>query len=342
VDDTFDEALVDDDQGGDFLFFHLDKGGGGEGAGGDGLGGAVHDVAGSAVEGVGADALEQAAEIAVGDDAGEGEAGGLSRFLRGLGGGLEDGGHAEFFAGHLVDDFGHGGGGENVGEGVAGVHEVADAGETAAERAAGVEVGEVVGLEAGLAGELEGEGVAEGEHGGGGGGGREIEGAGLLGDADVEVDEGGGGERGGGGSGEADDGHAEAGEDGQQAEQFFGLAGVGEGEDEVAAGEHAEVAVEGFDGMEEAGGGSGGVHGGGDFAGDDAGFSDAGEGDAMAAGSGLREQREGGVERRFHLAFEAVGETLERGGFDADEVGGARYRRGGSDCGHFRQEPQLC
>ena len=170
VNDALDETLVNGDQRGDFFFFHQHKSFGGEGAGRDGLRGAVHDVAGVSVEGVGADALEQTAEVAVGDDTGEGVAGGLGGFW----GWLEDGGHAEALAGHLVDDLGHGGVGGDAGKSVAGVHEVADAGEALAERAAGVDVGEVLGLEAGLAAELEGEGVAEGEHGGGAGGGGEI------------------------------------------------------------------------------------------------------------------------------------------------------------------------
>ena len=49
----------------------------------------------------------------------------------------DDGGHAEFLARHLVDDFGHGGGGQYLGESFAGVHELADAGEAFAERPPG-------------------------------------------------------------------------------------------------------------------------------------------------------------------------------------------------------------
>ena len=101
---------------------------------------------------------------------------------------LKDGGHAEFFAGHLVDDLGHWSFGGDLREGFGGVHEVAYAGEADAEAAAGVEVGEVGGVEAAAAAEFEGEGVAEGEHDGGGGGGGEIEWAGFGGDADVEED----------------------------------------------------------------------------------------------------------------------------------------------------------
>ncbi len=73
VDDAFDLAVVDDYEGCDLFLFHLEQRVGGEGGGGDGLRGAVHDVAGGAFEGVGADTFEEAAEVAVGDDAGEGD-----------------------------------------------------------------------------------------------------------------------------------------------------------------------------------------------------------------------------------------------------------------------------
>ncbi len=116
-------------------------------------------------------------------------------------------------------------------------------------------------------------------------------------------------------------GISDAGEDGEQTEDLFGLAGVGEGEDEVAGGDHAEVAVEGFGGVEEEGGGAGGAEGGGDLAGDDAGLADAGEGDA-AAGLERGAEVEGAVECGAGGAVEAVGEVVQGGGFDADVVGG--------------------
>ena len=70
------------------------------------------------------------------------------------------------------------------GNGFAGVHELADAGELLAELAAGMEIGEIFGAEALAEGDGDGQGVAEGEHGGGRGGGSEVEAAGLPLDAD--------------------------------------------------------------------------------------------------------------------------------------------------------------
>ena len=178
-------AVCGDDEGGDLVLLHEGEGVGGEGLRGDGAGRGVHYFRGGFVEGVRAVAFEQAAEIAVGEDAEEFGAG-------------EDGGHAEALGGHLVDDLRHFGGGRDVGERVAGVHELADGGETAAELTAGVKLGEVVGLEVEAAGDVYGESVAEGEHGGGGGGGGELVSAGFAGDADVEGVGAGGGEGGGG------------------------------------------------------------------------------------------------------------------------------------------------
>jgi hypothetical protein len=174
VEDALDLAFeIDYDERGDFFCFHEGEGVGGECAAVDGDGTGVHDLAGGVVEGSIAVALEKAAEVAVGDHAQE--------FFF-----LENGGHAEFFAGHLVDDLRHWSFGDDLWESFGGVHEVAYAGEADAEAAAGVEVGEVGGVEAMAATEFEGEGVSEGEHDGGGGGGSEIEWAGLGGDADVE------------------------------------------------------------------------------------------------------------------------------------------------------------
>ena len=90
-------------------------------------------------------------------------------------------------------------------QGVAGVHQVADAGESSAEAASGVKVGEVLGLPAAATADLEGERVAEREHDRGGGGGREVERAGFGGDAGVEEDVAGLSESGGGAAAEGDE-----------------------------------------------------------------------------------------------------------------------------------------
>jgi hypothetical protein len=163
---------------------------------------------GGAVEGVGAGVFEETAEVAVGEDAEE-----AGVWLHGQMGGRLDGGEAEAFGGHLVDDLGHGCVGRHDRNGVSGVHELLDdcvaAGEAAAELAAGVQLGEVLGLEVEAAADVDGEGVAEGEHGGGGGGGSELVVAGFAGYRDVERVRAGGGECRGGAAGEANEGDAE-------------------------------------------------------------------------------------------------------------------------------------
>ena len=201
-----------------------------------------------------------------------------------LGFGAEDCRHAEFFAGHLVDDLGHGGFGGDVGECVAGVHEIADASEAFADAASGVEVGEVGGAEVAAVAEGEGEGVAEGEHDRSGGGGS----LGWAGRPSVETllrcrgrcrRPGRGVE-----CSELQRAMSVTGRrlsEGGGFEDLLGFTAVGECEDDVVGGDHAQVAVDGFGGVKEVGGCAGGAKGGGDLAGDDAGFADAGEEDAL-------------------------------------------------------------
>ena len=70
MNDTQHEIInTGDDERSDLPFFHERQGGGGEGAAVDGARVGVHDLAGSALERVGAVAFEQTAEIAVGDHA---------------------------------------------------------------------------------------------------------------------------------------------------------------------------------------------------------------------------------------------------------------------------------
>ena len=326
MEDAFDLAGgFDDDEGGNAAGLHEGEGGGGEGAGGDGDRGGIHDVGGGEREGVGAGALEHAAEVAVGDDAEEPVVA------------AENGGEAELLAGHLVDDVGHEGDGGDDGEVVAGVHEVADAGEFEAEAAAGVEIGEVLGGEAAALAEGEGEGVAEGKHDGGGGGGGKIVRAGLFGDGEVEREICGAGEGGGGVAAESDEREVEAMGDRKEGEEFFGFAAGGEKEEGVRGGEHAEVAVEGLGGVEEVGGGSGGAEGGGDLPRDQATFADAGEEERTAGSDGAFEEVEGRGEGLMEVGVETVSEGGEGGGFSGDDFCGgdvglvagsvARHRR---------------
>ncbi len=153
--------------------------------------------------------------------------------------------------------------------------------------------------------------------------GSEVERAGFGGDAGVEEDVACLGEGRGAAAADGDEGGLEALERGQKMEEFFGLAAVGESDDDVACGEHAEIAVDGFGWVEEVGGRAGGTQGGGDLAGDDAAFADAGEDDAGLLLCGLEQEVDGRGEWSEHGAVEAERELDQCGGFDADEVGGA-------------------
>lgn len=219
-------------------------------------------------------AFKEAAQVAIRDDAEEG-------VVRG-----EDGGHAKFLAGHLIDDLSHGSVGGDLGEGLAGVHDVAYAGKTTAKVSSGVEVGEVFGASATAGADVERECVAKRKHDGGGGGGGEVEGAGFDGDAGVEGDETGLGEAGGRGSAKGDERGAEAVKDGEKVKDLGGFSAGGEGQKDVARGDHADVSVDGLGRVEEVGWGSGRAKGGGHFAGDEAGFAYAGEDDAVDGDGG--------------------------------------------------------
>mgnify|MGYP001464254337 CR=1 FL=1 len=65
-----------------------------------------------------------------------------------------------------------------------------------------------------------------------------------------------------------DDLHGEPPDGRQQIDQFIGLAGVAQGEQDIAVVEDAEVAVHGVDCVEQHGGRAGAGEGGGDLAAD--------------------------------------------------------------------------
>ena len=127
------------------------------------------------------------------------------------------------------------------------------------------------------------------------------------------------GEAGVGCAGECDEGGGEPFEDGKDEEELFGFAAIGEGDDGVAGRDHAEVSVDGFGGVKEVGGGSGGAEGGCDLVGDDAGFADSGEEDVLHAFR-CEEMVNGRSERSEHGGVETECEVEEGRGFYADEV----------------------
>lgn len=276
--DQADGAVVfDDENAGDALVVHQGQGLGRQGVGGEGVGAVSHGLADKAVGEAGA---EGAAKVAVGQRADQ---------VAGL---VDDAGDAEAFGGHLDDAVAERGGGADQGEGGAGVHELGHVQEAGAEFAAGVEALEVVGGEAALFQQEDGERVAGGELHGGAGGGRQAVGAGFLADGQGEADGGGGAKGAFGAGGERDEGDLEAGGVGDDVGELGSFAGPGEGEHRVGVADHAEVAVAGFGGVDEVGGGAGGGEGGGDLAADMAGFAHAGDncagGGAYDAG-GVRE-----------------------------------------------------
>jgi hypothetical protein len=125
---------------------------------------------------------------------------------------------------------------------------------------------------------------------------------------------------------------------GQQGEELVGLAAGGEGEDEVAGGDHAEVAMQRLGRVKEVRGRAGGAQGRGDLARDEAGLADAEEDELVAGGARLEDELGGAGEGLAHGAVEADGEFKQGAGLDADEVGRARglggwHRHG---CGQSR------
>jgi hypothetical protein len=78
-------------------------------------------------------------------------------------------------------------------------------------------------------------------------------------------------------------------------QQLVVLAGIGNGDQHVVAGDHAQVAMHGLGGMDEIGRGAGAGEGGGQLARDVAGLADAADDDAAAA---FQDQRDRGAELR--------------------------------------------
>ncbi len=218
---------------------------------GDGARVEGHALAGGVAEDGAVVGLQEAAEVAVRDAAGEPPLG------------VDHGGDPQPLPGHLVDRLAHRRVEEHLRQRVPRVHELIDFQELLAELAGGVELGEVLAGEPPRLDERHGEGVPHGEGGGGGGRGREPQRAGLAVDRHRQVEVGVAGERGRGVGGHRHQGDAQALERLDQPHQLLGGAGVGGGEHHVARHEHPEVAVHGLGGMEEEGRGAGRGEGGG-------------------------------------------------------------------------------
>ncbi len=166
--------------------------------------------------------------------------------------------------------------------------------------------------------------VADGERGGGAGRGREIERAGLLGHAHVEMHAGGARQVRLRIAGDRDDGHAEPRQVRNQQQHFGGFAGIGDGQQHVVARDHADVAMAGFGGVHEERRSAGGGERGGDLAGDVSGLAHAADDDPAAAfeadGAGARETAiEPRHQRRDRAAFDL--ESPASGGDQRGRVG---------------------
>ena len=69
----------------------------------------------------------------------------------------------------------------------------------------------------------------------------------------------------------------------QDVQDFAGFPAVGQGQDHIVLGDHAQIPVDAFRRMEEEGGSAGAGQSGGDFPADDAGFAHAGHNDPAPA-----------------------------------------------------------
>ena len=122
---------------------------------------------------------------------------------------------------------------------------------------------------------------------------------------------------------------------GQETENLLGLAALGEGEDDVACADAAQVAVDGFGRVQGEGARAGGGEGGGQLLADQAGLAHAGDDDAAPA---LEDEAGGGGDGEVELFADAV----EGVGLDAQNFPGEgeafTFRLHGErrigDCGH--------
>ena len=195
-------------------------------------------------------------------------------------------------------------------------HDVADFGhEAPSQSAVRVRAGEVLFVELPRLHQGDGKRVAECQGRGGAGGRREAERAGFFCDDHGQVQVGLLCHAGLRAAGEGDGFYAKRAHDGQHHQDFLAFAGVGDGEDGVVGGNHAEVAVARFGGVDEESGRAGAGKRRRDFFADVAGFAEAGNDDVAARGE---QQVAGGEEGRA----EVVNLCAHRVGFEAQDVAG--------------------
>ncbi len=240
--------------------------------------------------------LHVAPQISVGNEAYE------AAFL------VHDPGGAEAFAGDGQNRFGHFLLRAHQGNGVARVHEVAHRHELHAQAAAGVILmkifrGEAPGLQ-----KTDGQGVAQGRHHGAGSGGRAAYGAGFRYVRQQEDDSRLPGQKAFGIFGDADHGNLVAGAKSQDGFHLHGFAGIGIGQDQVAGGDHAQIAVGGLRRVDEIGRGAGGGQSGGHFFGDVPALAHAGHGDSPLKGQNQ-------LHRPPEIVVQVAGQNFQAFGF---------------------------
>ncbi|MOA00898.1 hypothetical protein D3C78_1202770 [compost metagenome] len=254
------------------MVFHDFQGFGGEHFGAGGLAVSGHDLFDQG--GVYIDvAIQAAAQVTVGEDPGQPPVG------------FKHHGHAQTFARHFKECVLEQGSALHLRQLFTGVHDVLDfQQQAAAEGATWVRESEVFSGKAACLEQGNGQGVAQDQCGGSRGGRCQVQWAGFLGNTGIEVDFGGLGQRRVRVAGQADQLDAQALDQRQQGNDLGGRTGVGQGEDDIVAGDHAHVAMAGFGRMNEEGRRAGAGQGRGDFVADMPGLAHADHHHAALAG----------------------------------------------------------
>src|SRR6266581_6820444 len=171
-----------------------------------------------------------------------------------------------------------------------------------AKTSGGMERGKIIGTKAAAFEERDGQRVAHGHRHGGACRGREIQRTGLFLDAYVQHHVARFRQRGMKFASQKDDGHFQALERFEQANDLFGFAAIGDGQESISTGEHAQIAVQGFRSVQKKGWSAGAGKGGGNFSADETRLSHAGDDDApFADEQDVHGFVEAGVQPREHV-----------------------------------------
>ena len=140
----------------------------------------------------------------------------------------------------------------HAGQFIAAAHDIGNMQQQlAAEAATRMRTGKIFGSEAACFEQGDSQCITHGQRGSGAGGRGQIVRTGFFGNADIEIDVGRLRQRGGAAASDGDDRQAQSLEVRQQHHHFGCFAGVGNGDDHVAARHHAQIAVRGFGRMEK-------------------------------------------------------------------------------------------